>query len=75
MNTTILICILIYFFVYLTMLAYTLYKLNNKVNEINKMVSQELCFLKIEIEKSKKQGKERKKNFIKSKKKEKNIFE
>ena len=75
MNTNILICILVYFFVYLTMLAYTLYKLNNKVNEINKIVCQELGFLKIAIEKSKKERKERKINLVKSKKKEKNIFE
>jgi hypothetical protein len=51
------------------MLAYTLYKLNNKINEINKIVSQELGLLKIAIEKSNKERKG------KSKKKEKNIFE
>ena len=70
MNSTLLICILIYFFVYLTMLAYTIYKLNNKVNEINKIISQEFVFLKLELEKSKKERKGEK-----SKKKEKNIFE
>jgi hypothetical protein len=52
------------------MLAYTIYKLNNKVNEINKIISQEFVFLKLELEKSKKERKGEK-----SKKKEKNIFE
>jgi len=52
-----LICIFIYFFVYLNMLAYTFYKLNNKVNEINKIILKELDFLKIEIEKFKKERK------------------
>jgi hypothetical protein len=39
------------------MLAYTFYKLNNKVNEINKIILKELDFLKIEIEKFKKERK------------------
>ena len=72
MNSNLLICILVYFFVYLTMLAYTIYKLNNKVNEINKIISQEFEFLKLELEKFKK---ERNRKGVKSKKKEKNIFE
>jgi len=40
------ICILIYFFVYLTMLAYTIYKLNKKVNKINNIISKDLFSLK-----------------------------
>ena len=41
------ICILIvlFIFIYLTMMGYTIYKLNNKVNQINDLFVKELDFL------------------------------
>ena len=39
------ISILIYFYVYLIMLSYTVYKLNTKVNQINDLLSKEISIL------------------------------
>ena len=41
----ILIILFIFIFVYLTMMGYTIYKLNDKVNQINELFVKELDFL------------------------------
>ena len=41
----ILIVLFIFIFIYLTMMGYTIYKLNNKVNQINNLFVKELDFL------------------------------
>lgn len=66
-----LIPILIYFYIYLIMLSYTIYKLNTKVNQINNLLSKEIAVLQ-NLNKEHKENKEKreKKN---RKKHEKNI--
>jgi hypothetical protein len=61
----ILIVLFIFIFIYLTMMGYTIYKLNNKVNQINDFFVKELDFLH--------QGKEEKREKRERKKREKNI--
>ena len=63
-----LIPILIYFYVYLMMLSYTIYKLNTKVNQINDLLSKELTVLQ-NLNNKKKEKREKKNR----KKHEKNI--
>lgn len=63
-----LIPILIYFYVYLMMLSYTIYKLNTKVNQINGLLSKELTVLQ-KLNKENKEKREKKNR----KKHEKNI--
>lgn len=62
------ILILIYFYVYLIMLSYTIYKLNTKVNQINDLLSKEIAILqklnkgsKEKLNKEKREKKNRKK--------------
>ena len=56
-----LIPILIYFYIYLMMLSYTIYKLNTKVNQINNLLSKELAVLQ-NLNKEKREKKNRKKH-------------
>lgn len=65
----ILIILFIFIFVYLTMMGYTIYKLNNKVNQINNLFVNELDFLHQESHLQRKGKKE----IGKRKKREKNI--
>lgn len=62
------ISILIYFYVYLIMLSYTVYKLNTKVNQINDLLSKEIVILQ-NLNKGSKEKREKKNR----KKPEKNI--
>jgi len=41
--------ILLYFFIYLMLLAYTIYKLNTKVNKINEILDQKIHFIKEQV--------------------------
>jgi hypothetical protein len=56
----ILIILFIFIFIYLTMMGYTIYKLNDKVNQINHLFVKELDFLHLmKQEKREKQEKRR----------------
>ena len=41
--------ILLYFFIYLMLLAYTIYKLNTKVNKINEILVEKIHFIKEQV--------------------------
>jgi hypothetical protein len=59
----ILIVLFIFIFIYLTMMGYTIYKLNNKVNQINDIFVNELDLLhqKTILKEEKREKRERKK--------------
>jgi len=65
----ILIILFIFIFVYLTMMGYTIYKLNNKVNQINDHFVNELDFLHQKTYPMKEEKREKRER----KKREKNI--
>jgi len=69
----ILIILFIFIFVYLTMMGYTIYKLNHKVNQINDLFVKELDFLYEKGMKEEKQEKQEKQEKRERKKREKNI--
>jgi amino acid permease len=61
--------ILLYFFIYLMLLAYTIYKLNTKVNKINEILDQKIHFIKERLSIPENKNKNKKQRVKKDKKK------